>query len=96
VDLASVESNGKNNDELKFIITAMEFIDKERIKRETLLEDNGKRYNITTTLAAIYSFALVLFTLYEKLNNFKIIDLLLNIFSLTFDILVSLYLKLII
>jgi len=96
VDLASVESNGKNNDELKFIITAMEFIDKERIKRETLLEDNGKRYSITATFAAIYSFALVLFTLYEKLNNFKIIDLLLNIFSLTFDILVSLYLKLII
>jgi len=70
VDLASVENNGKSNDELKFIITAMEFIDKERIKRETLLEDNSKRYSIIATFAAIYSFALVLFTLYEKLNNF--------------------------
>jgi hypothetical protein len=82
VEVASVENNDKKEDELNFISTSIELLDKERLKRESLLEENEKKYNFAVAFVAINSSAMTMFTLYEKLNNFGIISFILDEFNI--------------
>lgn len=81
IKIGSDEKNEKNENELEFISTSMELLKKERSERESLLEDNARKYNLAAVFAAFNSFAMVLISLYEKLNNFGIIKFILSAFN---------------
>lgn len=83
MEIAAIKKDGdKWEEELNFISSSIELLNKQRAERESLLRDNAKTYNLKDKLVAFNSFIMVLFALYEKLNNFGIISFLLESLNL--------------
>jgi uncharacterized membrane-anchored protein len=75
----------KNEANLQFILRSMEFFHKERADREQILNDNERRYSLTILITGLTSLILPLMTLFEKLNDYGLIKMVLDAFNLSID-----------
>jgi hypothetical protein len=85
VEIVSKDYLEKNEANLQFILRSMEFFHKERADREHILNDNERRYSLTILITGLTSLILPLMTLFEKLNDYGLIKMVLDAFNLSID-----------
>ena len=85
VEIVSKDYLEKNEANLQFILRSMEFFHKERADREQILNDNERRYSLTILITGLTSLILPLMTLFEKLNDYGLIKMVLDAFNLSID-----------
>lgn len=84
-EIVSKDYLEKNEANLQFILRSMEFFHKERADREQILNDNESRYNLTILITGVISLILPLLTLFEKLNGYGLIKMVLDAFNISID-----------
>jgi hypothetical protein len=70
-------------DDLQSAMKLIDVLHNERKEREQILNENKKTYSYTAIFVALISIILPLFTLFEKMNNYGLVDTLLKAFNIT-------------
>lgn len=77
------DGGSKSEGDLQFALKSMEALRKEREEREALLYDNEKRFSLTAGIVTLISIILPLLTLFEKMNDFGAMNMILKAFNIT-------------
>jgi hypothetical protein len=85
-ELTKIISNNHAEDDkaLQSATKRIEALHKERAERERILNDSQDRYNYSAAIISIIAFIMPIFTLFEKMNNYGLIKLILNAFNIKY------------
>jgi hypothetical protein len=85
-DFTRIISDNKieNDTALLSITKKLDALHKERTEREKILNDNGLRYSYSAVIVSAIAFIMPIITLFEKMNSFGLIKLILDAFNIKY------------